>query len=333
MTIHRIVGATCGAALRPGWDYRPALDENAALGFNLVRVFAGRLAWCGQTDDGARERLPEFLGHAHQRGLNVEVTANTDAAGGAYDVVQHTAEVCRMLSPFDLLEQANEPWDVEQQLSPQFLRDLPRPSGVPVALGAAQTDEERTYADAGYVTAHLDRGRPKWNMVRRVRELEALSAMTGKHVVNNEPIGAGERDEAGKRESDPAVFYAMGALNRLMEVGGIFHSSDGLMAQPLGPNQRRCAQAFIASSRVMGDGPRLAYRNAGHDGSPVKDIRFNDGDMGREGCTRCYSGIVGVDGFSVAVGVSGDPGIVWNWSRREVIGEMGGRVRVYRVGL
>jgi hypothetical protein len=130
----------------------------------------------------------------------------------------------------------------------------------------------------------------------------------------------------------------MAALNRLMEVGGIFHSGDGLMAQRLGPNQRRCAQAYVAGASAIGHTPRLAYRNAGHDGSPVKDIRFNDGDMRREGCTRAYSGIYGADGFTVAVGVAGDPGIVWNWSRREVIGEMGdarvggsGAVRIYRV--
>lgn len=331
MSLHRIIGATCGAALRPGHDYRGALDENAELGFNLVRVFAGRLAWCGQSAEGARERLPEFLSDAHTRGLNVEVTANTDAADGAYDVVQHTLEVSRIVTPYDILELANEPWDVEQKLSPEFLRSLPRPAGIAVALGAAQDDESRDYADATYVTAHLDRGRPAWNMVRRVRELEALSAVTGKPVLNNEPIGAGEADEPGKRLTDPAVFYAMGALNRLMEVGGGFHSSDGLMAQRLGPQQRRCAEAFIAGSRVIGDTPRLAYRNAGHDGSPVKAIRFNDGDMNQKGCTRAYSGIYGAEGATVAVGIAGDPGIDWNWASREVIGEHSGRVRVYRV--
>jgi hypothetical protein len=330
MSLHRIIGATCGAALRPGHDYRFALDENVALGFNLVRVFAGRLAWCGQTADGARERLPEFLAESHARGLNVEVTANTDAADGAYDVQRHTAELVQMLTALDILEQANEPWDVEQKLSPSFLASLPRPAGVAVALGAAQSDEARDYADAAYVTAHLDRGRPKWNMVRRVRELEALSGATGKPVINNEPIGAGEADEAGKRESDPAIFYTMGALNRLMEVGGIFHSSDGLMAQRLGPNQRRCAEAFIAGSRAIPDTPRLSYRNAGHDGSPVRGIRFNDGDMGKEGCTRAYSGIVNGEGFTVPLGISGDPGIEWNWSQREQVGGHD-RVQIWHV--
>lgn len=330
MTVHEVVGASCMAALRPGWDYRPALDENAALGFNLVRVCAGHLEWCGQTAESGRARLPEFLVYAHDLGMNVEVTANTDHAIAKYDIVRHTIEVGQMVTPFDLLEQANEPWDQEQQLSPTFLRDLPRPAGVLVALGAAQTDEERTYADAAYVTAHLDRGRPTWNQIRRVRELEALSAVTRKPVLNNEPIGAGERDERGKRLADPSAFYGMAALNRLMGVGGIFHSSDGLMAQRLGPNQRRCAEAFIAGSRVIPKGVRLAYKNAGHDGSPVKDITFNDGDLDRPGCTRCYSGIDGGQGFSVAVGVSGDPGIVWNWPHREVIGQMGA-CRVYRV--
>ena len=59
--IHQILGTSMLAALRPGHDYRPALDEAAALGFNLVRTFCGPLPWCGQERRHVYERLPGFL--------------------------------------------------------------------------------------------------------------------------------------------------------------------------------------------------------------------------------------------------------------------------------
>lgn len=326
MSIHRIVGATCGAALRPGWDYRPVLDEFAALGFNLVRVFAGRLTWCGQEVGHVYDRLPEFCGAAHERGLNVEASALTDSRDGnreAYDRRAHNDRVGSLIDNFDILERANEPWHPTQfELTPGFLDSLARPGrGVILANGAAEDDESTAYAGTGdYITQHLDRGRDVWNMVRRVRELMAVSEATGRPVLNNEPIGAGESDERGRRCADPAIHYTMGALNRLFGVGGIFHSSDGLVAQRLGPQQRACAEAFIAGSFVWPD-PTTAfeYKNVGHAGSPIVSATFNEGDLSEPGCTRSYSFVQGASGLNVTLGISdmSHPGAQigngWRW--------------------
>ena len=311
MKIHRIVGATCGAALRPGHDYRPALDELATLRFNLVRVFAGRLTWCGQDIADVYDRLPAFCEDAHSRGLNVEASALTDSREGnheAYDRRSHYAAVADRIDNYDILERANEPYHPTQyELTPEFLNGLPMPGrGVIVANGAAEDDESLEYVGNGhYVTQHLDRGRDVWNMVRRVRELMAVSEATGKPVLNNEPIGAGEHDESGRRCADPAIHYTMGALNRLFGVGGIFHSTNGLTADPLGPRQRECAEAFIEGSFVWADPEtQFTYKNVGHSDSPIVSATFNEGNLNHPGCTRSYSFVIGNTGLNVTLGVS-----------------------------
>ncbi len=343
---HIIFSASCLAALRPGHDYRPALDEIAALGFTAARVFAGRLGWCGQEPGHALDSLPQFLNEAHARGLNGHVVALTDTAmeverNGrkervrAFDPRPHAAEVAACVTPFDILEWGNEPWDVEQwELTPSYLASLPRPAGVAVALGASQHDEPPMgldYAGADYVTVHLGRGRDEWNMARRVKEVMEVGIATKKPVLSGEPIGAGEHFEAGKRLTNPSIFFTMAALGQLFNVSTCFHSSDGLMAQRLGPQQRACAEAFIRGMRAV-PSASYEYKNVSHGGSPITAARFNEGNMNHEGCTRSYSGLDGESGINVTLGISGDPGLSWGngWRSGEVLGEMPG-VRVVRV--
>ena len=223
------------------------------------------------------------------------------------------------------------------ELGPVYLAALPRPPGVLVALGASSHDEPPKgleYAGADYLTAHLDRGRDKWNQVRRVRELLALSEAAGVPVLNNEPIGAGEMSKAGSREIDPAFFFALGALNRLFLGGsGIFHSGSGLMAERLGPNERRCAEAFVAGARIWPGAHRLAYVNVGADrGGPIVSARFNDG-RDEPGCVRSYCGVDGnVDdgdqALGVTLGIVGDPELVYGngWRPLDVLGTWPGVV-------
>ena len=61
-----------------------------------------------------------------------------------------------------------------------------------------------------------------------MRSLAALSAATGKFVVDNEPIGAAEAPEPRRRDSAPEAFFAQGVVSRLLEVGSTFHCEDCL---------------------------------------------------------------------------------------------------------
>jgi hypothetical protein len=316
---YRIVGCSLLAPFRPGHDWLPAMDEARALGFNMVRVFCGPLPWCGQERGHVYDRLPGLLDDARQRGLHVYTTAITEAGTG-YDLETHMIELENITDDRDnvLMEVANEPWHPTQggHLSPAYCDVLRDYVSTPTGWGAAEDDESREYAGGDFIPVHLSRARDKWNMVRRVRELEAL----GGCAFNQEPIGAAEASIPGKRESDPAIFYTMAALNRLFNVGGVFHSEDGLHARVLGPNQRRCAEAFIRGSRVWpNDGDRLQYLNVGHAGSPIVSATFNEGNLGHPGCTRSYSGVIGNVGLNVTLGVSdmANPGAQigngWRW--------------------
>lgn len=286
-------------------DVRAFLDWAVATGFNGLRLFAGRLSWANQTAEGARARLPFVLAEAASRGLHVEVTAITDSKDGGYAVGEHARAIGDLLTTATILEIANEPWHSSQSDSVHgagFLAGLGR--GV-FALGAAQSDESDAMAGGSYVTVHLSRSRDKWNQVRRVRELENLSSATHKPVLNNEPIGADEQAQPGRRESDPAFFFCLGVLNRLFEVGGVFHSQAGLHADLPGPQQQRCAEAFVTGSRSIPTDDRLHFENAGWRTSPIKTARFT------ETVVRAYTGVSGDRAWTVLVGLTGDPGLVW----------------------
>lgn len=308
------------------------LKQAKDLGFNGVRVFAGALPWANQNPEDALAALSAALARARAEGLYFYVVANTESGTG-YDVPSHTAAIAGQCAEADncIFEGANEYWHPTQS---DFVQDVSRlqnlllqvvPSQVVWATGAAQVDEGGDYpAQAGnFSTAHLDRGRDKWNQVRRVREIAGISEGTGKPALSGEPIGAAEQAQDGRRESDPNFFYAYGALCRLFEVGCVFHSDQGLQATPLTDNQLVCASAFIKGFNDLDTTDRLTYKNATWTDSPVKSF---------SGAVRVYSGVSGDHGYTVAVGVDGNLEVEWQngWRHVGTISDLG-PVKVYRV--
>jgi type VI secretion system secreted protein VgrG len=332
--IFRPVFASTLTGLAPGKNALAMLDWVRSAGFNGVRVFAGALTWAGQTADGARAALPGFLNAAAERGLYVEVTCLTDTGKAPFDKSRHLQEIAAIVKtmPHVLIEIANEFFHDTQDRDvhdPGWLRQqigIFREGGHPVAIGAPHEDEpsEGRWDGTGgnYGTAHLDRGRDKWNQVRRVREIEACSDAGKFPVLNNEPIGAAEPGTPGQRRNDPEFFFTLGALNRLFEVGGVFHFQDGLHCNvPVGGVQQKCAEAFVRGSHAMDSiDARLTFKNATWADSPVGGANF-DGTI-----VRAYSGVSGNDGFTVLVGLSGDPGLRWanGWGPVKVVDEMPG---------
>jgi hypothetical protein len=325
--LHAIRGASVLSPLAPGREYRPALDEAYGLGFDLVRVFCGALPWCGQELSHVYDGLPRLLEECTARGLNAYLSYNTEAGTG-YDLTAHVDRleaIARAYPVVVLREVANEPYHDTQggRLEPERCAELAARMSAPVGYGAAADDESTEYAGGAFAPVHLDRGRDPWNMVRRVREILALSETTGTPGFNQEPIGAGEVSEPGRREANPAIWYTMGALNRLFCHGsGVFHSQSGLDAQPLGPNQRTCAIAYLDGVDVWPGAHHLQYLNTGHQGSPVLSANFDR-------VVRVYSGIDGAEGYTIALGLAGsveDAAIEWGngYTPCAVLGEMPG---------
>lgn len=303
--LHRILGTSVLSPLAPGRDYGPALDDAVSIGASLVRVFCGALPWANQSLQDVYGGLPPFLEACAERGLNAYLAYHTEAGTG-YDLEDHTDCVEDIATAYPVVvlrEVANEADHPTQggRLDPDRCADLADRLNGPCALGATITsDESDLYMGRDFTAVHLDRGRDPWNMVRRVREIYAHVERHGIPATNQEPIGADEHDDPGRRCADPAIFLTMGALGRLFDVMSVFHSEDGLNAQPWRPVQRQCARAFAHGFTVWPHADTLTYKNTGHDGSPVKSANFDK-------VVRVYSGVMpsGAEAFTVALGLQG----------------------------
>jgi hypothetical protein len=303
------------------------LDETRALGFNGIRVFAGDLGWAGQTPESARAALPALLDEAAARGLYVYVCALT---GGGYDIEAHLRAIVDIVRgrPNVLLESFNEighPTQSDIGQDPARALQLAKrviPAGITWTLGAPiGTDEptpEGTYPTSGglFNDAHLDRARDLYNQVRRLREIYAISEVTRTPAMSGEPIGIAEVPMPGKQRlwDDQAMRFAFayGVLCRGFELGCVFHSEQGLQGQPLGPNTTAAARVFLAGWHAIPTDDRLTFVNAGWAGSPVAGADFDNG------LVRAYSFVSGARGFTVLVGLKGDPRVVWGGGWRSV---------------
>ena len=276
-TFRPVFTSTLAILTRTPDERRAVLDEARALGFNGVRVFAGDLGWARQTASSARAALPALLADAASRDLYVEVTAVTDSRSG-FDVEAHLRAVSGICAAAAncLIEAANEYYHPTQADLVQDPRRLAAIAGRAIAgsvwsLGAPPFDQlqDGTWpiAAGDFITVHLDRGRPRWEQLAHLAALAAIAERANRPVISNEPIGAAEAPQRGRRESDPAFFFALGALSRLLELGTVFHSEDGLHARPLRPNQRRCAEAFVAGVASIRSDARL--RTSARESSPI----------------------------------------------------------------
>jgi hypothetical protein len=295
-------------------EARAFLAWARATGFNVVRVLAMAKGLFSLPPAEGRAALPRLLDLAREADMYVHLTALADTAayGDDFSPADHVGElgaICELHDHVALFEVANEPYHGTQSGIVHDLSNLRRwaalvPASVPVALGPASSDESTEMADAPAITAHLDRGRDPWNMVRRVRELETLSGSTGRYVIDSEHIGAGEVDEPGRRLADASIHFAFGVLSRVFEVGSTFHFEDGLQARVPRPVQQAAAEAFIRGTLIAVDPAVLQFLNAGWPGSPVAKARFAEGPPVPNATVRAYSGVYGNQGVRCC----------WAWS-------------------
>lgn len=288
---------------RPEGEQDAFIDWLSQKGFNGVRVMVGGLSWAGQTPETARNGLEKLLHKLRAKNLYASLTLLTDTAVIKTDKQEHVKKVREIVEKFDntIIEMANEPYHATQDDEVHSLEYLYNLSKLfsqvqVVSLGAIESDEQKPAHYRDFITAHLDRSRSPWpNQIRRVRELELVKNETKVPLLNNEPIGAGEVDINGKRISDSEAFFTMGVLNRIFEVGGVFHFEDGLLAKVPRPVQNYCAERFVQGSKLGYELGRLTFKNTGWHDSPVKSADFNS-------VTRVYSGVSGDRGMLVIVG-------------------------------
>ena len=175
-----LCGASILSPLRPGHEYRPALDEAVGLGCNIVRTFCGALPWCGQEIGHVYERPADLPGRVQARGLNGYLAYHTEAGTG-YDLEQpHRRGRGDRARQYPGRRAARgrrtKPTHETQggRLDAGALRRPRRSDGRRrVVRRHARGRRIATVRRPRPTSVHLDRGRDPWNMVRRVREIYA----------------------------------------------------------------------------------------------------------------------------------------------------------------
>jgi hypothetical protein len=125
-----------------------------------------------------------------------------------------------------------------------------------VALGAAGYPDLHVAGD--FVTFHSSRsdGDGGWGHVRDLRIGVELLRKAGKPVVNDEPIGAGQTFQPGRRDDRPERFRAHALLAGLIGLYSTFHYEGGLHAKLPSGRELESFRAWREGTDVAGDGPR-----------------------------------------------------------------------------
>lgn len=279
-------------------------------GFNGVRVLSTLCCWFDLSASEGQRALPRTLALAAERGLYLEVVALAGTREGPWTLdamQQHVAAVgaiCAAASNCAAVELANENAHPSQrrELSDSAVLQTLRasiPPAVPVSMGSnccGQSDTNVAHAGGSYLTVHPPRSGSLWERTAHLRDLATLSADTGAFVVDDEGIGAGQREEKDRRSISAQEFFARGALSRVLGIGVTFHFSAGLQAVPPEGPEAAAAQAFIAGTRIVPDDVRLTLSDAGTVGSPVAAF---------SGAAAVYAG-TGTQSVVVAIGVEPD---------------------------
>jgi hypothetical protein len=308
-------------------------------GFTMLRVLAmiPNGGWIDLSPADGRRALPRVFAMARDHGMYVQVVAlaNTNERSGRYrsesflrEQVREVGRLCAAAGNC-VLELANEPYHGSQARldNPSLMLRLQREvrGHLPVAWGAAASDRSSSMAGGTFVVVHVGRSGDRWTRIAGMRSLAALSASTGKFVVDNEPIGAAESPQRNRRDSAPEVFFAQSVLARLLDVGSTFHCEDCLRARTPGPIQQRCAEGFVEGSRIMPDDIKATFAD---DGSPSAPATLADSTSG-----RVFSAVAGDRAWTLILGDGVSPTLRWRegWRARRRIAQRPG-VEVWTAG-
>jgi hypothetical protein len=254
------------------------LDWCSKQGLTVVRVLTMAKHLFALSPDEGRAALPRLLEMAEQRGLYVEVVCLADTAEIPLDMDHHIREIGAIAAKHAnaIVEIANEPvhgTQLERIHDPAEVQRLARlvPNDVPVALGAA--DDER-FAAGDYATVHLSRdsGDGGWAYVTALGAAAPLPRKWGKPVINDEPIGAGDELDPGRRDDSPERFRASALLSRMIGMGATFHYEGGLHARRPEGLQRECFNAWQDAWTLLPAGP-FTFTNPGSKDAPVQSVK------------------------------------------------------------
>jgi hypothetical protein len=223
--------------------------------------------------------LDALLTRAARHGLFVEVVALADTVEYPIDIPAHVkrvGEICARHANA-LIEIANEPYHGTQRAEVHEAAYLAKlraevPKTIPTALGAG--GYPAVFAGGDFVTIHYPRSisHGGWGWVAGLKDAAAHLRQARKPVIDNEPIGAGERMEPGRRDPHPERFRAAAIAGRLMGIGATFHYEGGLHARRPAGTALACFRAWQEGlSLVPGDGVLESFEPG--PSAPVRAVR------------------------------------------------------------
>jgi hypothetical protein len=224
----------------------------------VVRVLAMGQGFMNLSPSEGRAALPRLLEMAAKHKLHVEIVALAGTRDVAVDLDDHLAQLGGIASQHGnaILEIANEPVHPSQAPEVQRADVLARlrthvPGDVPVALGSVERGEG--FAAGDYVTWHVPRDDrfEGWGHVLAIAQGADFVRRWNKPVVSDEPIGAGARYEAGRRDDIPFRFRAAALLTRLAGLGATFHYEGGLQATIPAGRELECFNAWNEAWRLL----------------------------------------------------------------------------------
>jgi hypothetical protein len=227
--------------------------------------------------------LPALLTLAARHHVTVEVVALADTASYTFDVESHVRLVGRACAAAGncVIEIANEPYHPTQAAKIHDRAYLARlrvlvPKEIPVALGAGGEPAESGGGDYATIHTSRDTGDGGWAHVKALASLRGLPARMKMPVVSDEPIGAAEKMEPGRRDDEPARFEAAARATQKAGLGATFHYSGGIEAEIPTGRQLQCFEAWRRGyfTRATAGGELSAVPSArGRGLSPIQRLR------------------------------------------------------------
>lgn len=249
-----------------GKDLSAVLLDRVSSGATLVRVLgmahyipvnAGQAEFSVSHYPNYFDRLPQFVAYVASFGLRVEFTAIADgqilmvAASDQREFIRHVSLV---LPDTAFLELCNEPFKNGCDVA-----DLKNYVRGEVIYATGNYDWDNTIVGM-YLTQHEARDE-EWP---RKTRLDEWSGHLHVAAVSDEPMGAAETDQPGRRSSNYNDFFDFCAGNAMHGAGMTFHSENGLLSQLWQPTQKSLAtMCFDTMKLIPADAPIWHYTRGG----------------------------------------------------------------------
>lgn len=258
--------------IRDGVDIIPLLQDRVKYGANEVRVLCS-MAWDGwQYIPGSDEF--EVLAHLADaclsQGLFVEIIPFTgtnlqDTAAKRQEYWLRMVDFARNRKNVNL-ELINE-YDVGKNID---TNEFVFPERVRASHGSGGGDSDPVKPFWNRSTFHPGRANDWPRKMKSAREYDDMGNVP---CLVNEPMGADETFQPGRRDNDPNNFFDAGAVAALQINGALFHSQSGLRSEYPGPVQQQCAKAFFEGlGSIPVEARTWRYTRGGLNDCPVEHV-------------------------------------------------------------